>query len=170
MKKILIAGVLLALGSAASAAELSFNNVEIGYGYADFDCDTNCDYVGLGAGFEVGEHFIVGVGGAISDGNDSVGGSFGGRWNVAETTALYATVGATHSDFGTDGTVGVGVKSMLSDSFELDFGVSHIFVPGGATGADVTGTYFFNDTTGVSVSLNGGEGAFGGGLGLRFNF
>ncbi len=170
MKKLLVASILLACSSAASAADLSFNNFALGYEIADFDCDTNCDGASIGANFELNDIFMLGFGGVSIEGFDGYGVNVGARKNVSDSTAIYGLIGASHSDFGTDPSLGFGVRSMLGESFELDFTVSHVFVDGGASGASLTGTYFFSDNIGASLNLGGGEGAFGGGLGLRVNF
>jgi hypothetical protein len=59
---------------------------------------------------------------------------------------------------------------MVNDSFETDFLVRRVIASGADVEARLTGTYYFTESFGTSLSLNAADGIFGGGLGLRLNF
>ena len=175
MKKTLLALALLSIGNVSTATELSFNNFEIGYGVADFDCRQDCDGLGIAGNVEINDHFYIGAS-YVSAGNRADGGAVGVGYRIpmGDATAFYTELGVSHASAAgyseTDPFVGIGTRSMLSDSFELDGGISANHGDDTDFGAHLTGTWFFNETMGVSLGLGGGEGSFGGDIAFRLNF
>lgn len=169
----------LAAAGSAAAAELTFNNISVGYSQVDFDCDTNCDGFGLGVSGELNETFFIGGGiGRFSFFGEDVSVynlDLGARMLLSDTTALYGTVGAAKAstDFGSSDTelaLGVGVRALLAPSFELDGSIGYVNVDGADPTFNLTGTWFFTETVGVSLGLDASDDIFGGSVGLRVNF
>jgi hypothetical protein len=175
MKKFLLAIVSATFALNAAAAELSFNNLGLGYQQLDFDCDTNCDGFRLNGSLDFNETF----GGAVDFTNyeGDVNLTFvtlRAKHMLSDAAAIYGEAGVVNfdTDFGdeTEAAVGVGVRGMATESLELDFNIRHIFADNSDQIARLTGTYFFTDTVGGSINLDGADGVFGGGFGVRVNF
>jgi hypothetical protein len=175
MKKLILAAVAMAALN-ASAAELSFNNLGLRYQQLDFDCDTNCDGFGIAGTVEFNELLIGEL--DYQDYNGDVSLAYVGlglRRGISDTTAVYGTVGAVRldSDFGdnvTEGYLSLGMRGMITESFEGDASVRYIFEDDSDPSVKLAGTYFFTETVGGQVFLEASDGIFGGGLGLRLNF
>jgi hypothetical protein len=105
--------------------------------------------------------------------------SFDARHQFNDTSAIYGQAGVARlkldldflgSDSETKGFLGVGVRSMLAPQFEGDLLVRKVFASGSDISVKATGTYFFTETVGASLILDGADGQFGGGVGIRLNF
>ena len=177
MKSIKLALLSFAcLFGSAQAAELSFNNLKVGYGQFDFDCTRNCDGFNLAGGLEFNENFFgkLDYNGFSGD----VGLTFvdvGYRWNLSDTAAFFATVGFARIDSNlgdeSDASLGFGLRGMVAPSFELEGNLRSVSPSQRGEGiAEVSGTYFLTESAGVNVTLRGLDGAFGGIIGARFNF
>jgi hypothetical protein len=183
MKKTLLATAALFLATGLSATELSFNNLSMSYKQADFDCNANCDGFNLIGGLEFSPNFGASVDYLDYAGNLSLPYltylSFDARHNISDTAAVYGQAGAARVNFSsgpfnsqsdTKGFLGVGIRSMLALQFEGDLLVRKVFASGSDVSVKATGTYFFTDSVGASLILDGADGQFGGGVGLRLNF
>ena len=176
MKKLVLACAAALLAANVSAAELSFNNLSINYQQIDFDCDTDCDGVGVAGSLEFNETFMGSVDYQNVEGDlDVTFVSLGARHKFSDTAAVYGQLGAANINvdgFGseTEAFVGVGLRGMLGTQFEGDLLLRKVAVSGSDVDAKLTGTYFFTDTIGASLFLEGSDDVFGGGVGLRFNF
>lgn len=176
MKKIVLAFAAALFAVNVSAAELSFNNLGLNYQQIDFDCDTNCDGFGVSGSLEFNETFMGSVDYQNFESDvDLTYVSLGARHKFSDNAAIYGQIGAANLDVDglgseTEGFVGVGVRGMLSTQFEGDFLLRKIAASGSDVGAKLTGTYFFTDTVGASLFLEGSDDVFGGGVGVRFNF
>ena len=182
MKKILLAVLASTLAFSASATELSFNNLQVGYSLFDFDCNTNCDGFNLGGSLEINEMFSTAVDytrfGGNSNNLDFTYLSLGIRNEFSESSAVFGQVGAARvsadSNFGggseTKAFVGVGVRGMMTERFEGEALVRKVFIGGFDPSLKLTGTYYFTDTVGASVNVEASDGYSGGGVGLRMNF
>ena len=182
MKKILLAVLASAFAFGASAAELSFNNLEVGYSQLDFSCGSDCDGLNLIGSVEINDMFSVNVDYTNIDflGADAdvtyLG--LGLRNEFSENAAIFGQAGVGRvsfdSNFGSDSEtkafVGAGVRGMMTERFEGEALVRKVFVNGSDPALKLTGTYFFTDTFGASVNVEASDGDSGGGLGLRLNF
>jgi hypothetical protein len=128
MKKILVAVLASAFACAASAAELSFNNLSVGYTQLDFSCSTDCDGYNLIGSVEINEMFsasldYTGISGGGADADLTYLG-LGIRNEFSESAAVFGQVGIGRlsvdsrffSDSETKAFVGVGVRGMMTDS------------------------------------------------------
>jgi hypothetical protein len=180
MKKTLLATAALMFAANLSATDLSFNNLSLSYKQADFDCNSKCDGLNLIGSLEFSPNFAGSLDYANYSGDLSLTYlSFDARHQFNETSAIYGQAGAARAkydfsrfDYGTStkGFLGVGVRSMLAPQFEGDLLVRKVFASGSDVSFKATGTYFFTDTVGASLILDGADGQFGGGIGLRLNF
>jgi len=182
MKKILLAVLASAFAFGASAAELSFNNLEVGYSQLDFSCSSNCDGLNLIGSVEINEMFSASVDYTGVSGNgadaDLTYLALGIRNEFSENAAVFGQVGVGRisvdsgfdNDSETKAFVGVGVRGMMTESFEGEALVRKVFASGSDPALKLTGTYFFTDTFGASVNVEASNGDSGGGVGLRLNF
>jgi hypothetical protein len=180
MRKMLLALLASVFAANLSAAELSFNNLGLTYHQLDFDCDTNCDGFGVQGSVQFNDMFMAGIDHSNFEGDvDLTYLTLGLKHNFSDAGAVYGQVGAARvgvdaGSFGsaseTKGVVGVGIRGIAGESFETDFLIRKVFASGSDPTARLTGTYFFSDTVGASVFVDGGDGYFGGGLGLRLNY
>ena len=183
MKKSLLAVMASVLAFSASAADLSFNNVGIGYRQADFSCGSDCDGLNLLGSIEINDIFSVNVDYTNIDvsGGSSIDFTFlglGVRHELSENAAFFGQAGAARigidtrfgDDSETKGFVGVGLRGMLSEQFEGEALVRKVFASNSDASLKLTGTYFFTDVVGASLSVEASDGDTGGGVGLRMNF
>ena len=182
MKKILLAVLASAFAFGASAAELSFNNVGIGYSRADFSCNTDCDGFNLLGSVEINDMFSVNVDYTNIDffgaNADVTYLGLGLRNEFSENAAFFGQAGAARvsvdtslgNGSATKGFAGVGIRGMFSEQFEGEALVRKVFANGVDPSLKLTGTYFFTDTVGASINLETSNGESGGGIGLRINF
>lgn len=181
MKKILLSVLASAMAFNASAAELSFNNLEVGYTQLDFSCSTKCDGFNLIGSVEINEMFSASVDYTGISGNgadaDLTYLALGIRNEFNENAAVFGQVGVGRlsfdSNFGSDSEtkafVGVGIRGMLAESFEGEVLVRKVFVSDSDPSLKLTGTYYFTDTIGASFNVEASDDS-GGGVGLRLNF
>lgn len=175
MKNILIAALGLSLFGTAHAADLTFNNLAVGYNQLDFDCSSNCDGVFVAGSAEINPLIFVAASYADFGPASSSSASVGFRSSSSAVVSIYGQIGIGYVDagrFGSDTNAfgAVGVRGMLTPSFELDGSVAYVNVDGADPSANLTGTFFFTDTVGLGLSLGAGDGFFGGGANLRVNF
>ncbi len=172
MKKLILAALTLASVHAV-AADLSFNNLGLRYQYLDFNCDSSCDAGGVAGSLEFNERFFGELDYQKYSGADLTYVGLGLRHAISDQTAFYGTVGAVRLDIGeslTEGYVSFGVRSMMTENFEGDAAIRYIVESESDPSVRLTGTYFFTDSVGGQAFLEGSDGLFGGGLGLRINF
>lgn len=187
MKKILLAVVATSVFatsfvSSASAAELSFNNLEVGYSQLDFSCSTDCDGLNLIGSVEINEMFSASIDYTGISGNgadaDLTYLALGIRNEFSDSAAVFGQVGVGRvsfdsnfdSDSETKAFVGVGLRGMMTENFEGEALVRKVFVSGADPSIKLTGTYYFTDTIGASLNVEASNGDSGGGVGLRLNF
>ncbi len=182
MKKIFLAVLASTLTFSATAAELTFNNLEVGYTQLDFSCDKSCDGFNLIGSVEINEMFSASVDYTGISGNgadaDLTYLALGIRNEFSENAAVFGQAGVARlsfdSQFGSDSEtkafIGAGIRGMLTESFEGEALVRKVFVSGSDPSLKLTGTYYFTDTLGASFNLEASDGDSGGGVGLRLNF
>jgi hypothetical protein len=175
MKKLLLSvAALFAIN--AQATDLSFNNFGLVYSQADFSCSTNCDGFGLQGSVEFSPMFSAGLDYTNYSGDFDVSYlTLGIRSEFSETAAVYGQLGLARASAGRAGSLnrsvaGVGLRGMLGERIEGDVLVRKVFLKGVDASVKLTGTYFFTDTVGGQLFVEGGGSDFGGGLGLRVNF
>jgi hypothetical protein len=182
MKKTFLAVIASAFALNASAAELSFNNLGIGYNQIDFSCSSNCDGFNLLGSVEINEMFSASIDyTGISDSGADLDVTYLGlglRNEYRDNAAVFGQFGLARvsaSFNGDSGSInkafaGVGVRGMMTESIEGEAIVRKVFVNGLDPTLKLTGTYFFTDTVGASVNIETSNGDTGGGIGLRLNF
>ena len=182
MKKILLAVLASAIASTASAAELSFNNLEVGYSQLEFSCSSDCDGFNLIGSVEINDMFSASVDYTGVSGNgadaDLTYLALGIRNEFSDNAAVFGQAGAARigidTPFGneseTKGFAGVGVRGMFNERFEGEALVRKVFASDVDASLKLTGTYFFTDTVGASLNVETSNGDTGGGVGLRVNF
>lgn len=133
MKSLTAGALALAMMSSANAAELDYSYLEIGGSYvwvSDFD---NGDGVfGIDGSVLVTENLYISGGiGGDGDATSIVIGP-GLRLGVSERTDFVAEIGVANidTDFGSDtgGAATIGLRSMVSDSVEVNGGIGAINV------------------------------------------
>jgi len=177
--------------SPAFAGDLSYNFIEIGYLEAELDDDlagfsVDGDGYGIGGSFEVGENWFVGVSYStigFDFGVDldqiSVGGGY--HFGMSDRTDFFATLSyltaeVSASGFGSvdeDGYgVTIGIRSMLSDNFELNGGIGYSDLGDGADGTafNAGALYSFTPTFAIGLDIGVDEDVTLYGLGARFYF
>ncbi len=194
IRRIIGLGSALALGLLAPMSVLadgpSYNYFEIGYVNADIDepgADIDGDGFGIGGSVGFAENWFMfanyadlGFDFGIDVNTFDVG--FGYHYPMSDTTdfavtAEYARAEAKESGFGSidDDGYGVGllIRSMLSDAFELNGGINYVDF-GGTDGSDtsftVGGIYSFTDTVGFGARVEMGDDVTLYQLGFRFYF
>jgi long-subunit fatty acid transport protein len=190
-KKILFGTALIFALSPAFAGSPSYNFIDIGYLEAEFDDDltgfsVDGDGYGISGSFEVGENWFVGVG-YSSIGFDfgvdldqvSVGGGY--HFGMSDRTDFFATLSylwaeASVSNFDSvdeDGYgVAVGIRSMLTDNFELNGSIGYADLGDGADGTSFNAgaLYSFTKTFAIGFDIGIDEDVTLYALGGRFYF
>jgi hypothetical protein len=179
MKKLALALIASAFAVNATAAELSFNNLGLTYQQADFDCSSDCDGFGIKGSVEFNEMFFGEVDYFNVDNDVSLTYlGLGLRHNISDTAAIYGLLGAARievdsfffDDSETKAFAGVGIRGMMTENFEGEALVRKVFIGGLDPAVKLSGTYFFTETVGGQLFVEGSDGDFGGGIGLRVNF
>jgi hypothetical protein len=186
-QSILAALALTLLSGSAAAADLSFNNLTVGYEQLDFDCSSDCDGFGIAASAELsGLFFISGSASRYEDSLSAYSATFGIRTGGTRF-AWYGELGLSRASVSANSVrlsekelvlIG-GIRGLVNPNLEIDASI-------GYSNADdrlaisrtlksdptiaMTGTWFLTDTVGASLSLSGNGDLFGGGIGLRVNF
>lgn len=190
-KKLLLGTALVFALSPALASDLSYNFIEIGYLEAELDVDlagfsVDGDGYGVGGSFEVGENWFVGVSYStigFDFGVDldqiSVGGGY--HFGMSERTDFFATLSYLSAEISASGFdsvdedgygVSVGIRSMLTDNFELNGSIGYSDLGDGADGTafNAGALYSFTPTFAIEFGIGIDEDVTLYALGGRFYF
>ncbi len=158
-------GILLLVAATPAVADISYNYVDLGYQRIDIDSspiDVDGDGFAIGGAFEIAEDWFVQAAYGQADFDfgvdlDQTTLGFGYRLSMTETSDVFATVNYVRADisstfFGSaddDGFgISVGVRAMLTDTFELNGALGYVDLDdsGDNTTVSVGGLYSFTDT------------------------
>jgi len=168
---------LVCLAAPAMAEDLSYNYVQLGYGWLtvdeDFIGDIDGDGFNISGSVEVGENWFIVASYASADFDfgidlDELGIGVGFHAPVSDradffTTVSYISAEASVSGFGSsdeDGYgISVGLRGMASDRVELAGAISYADLGDGGDGTSIAGEalYDFTDTFSAGVNLGFGE-------------
>lgn len=172
--KLLLLATLVIASTPTFSETPDFNFIEAGYGIGDID---DLDGVSL-KGFAIDGSFTVGENGFITANYSSLGDEdfgididavtssigFGYRYSLADSTDAYASISYEYVEadiegFGSDDDSGfgltVGVKSRLTDQFELDGSIGYINIADESeVGFGISGHYYFTPKFAVGVSYS----------------
>lgn len=179
-----LAAVLAVAPMAVSAASPSYNYVDVGYVSADLDNGPSLDGYGLEGSFAINENFHVVAGYAevskspftLTTGSVSLGYNYA----MTSTTDLVARAGWVNgrvkvSGFGSESDNGwgaqAGVRSMLSEQFELNGFVNYVDIfDDSDTSLEVGGVYHFTEVVGLGASVDFADDVTTWFVGLRLSF
>lgn len=190
--RLMIVGSALALGLAAPVSVLaespSYDYFELGYVNADIDNpDVDGDGFGIGGSFGFAENWFMfaeyaDLGFDFNIDINTFDAGFGYHYPISDTTdfavtAAYSRAEAKEPGFGSiddDGYgVGVLIRSMVNDAFELNGGLNYVDF-GGNDGDDtsftVGGLYSFTDNVAFGARVEIGDDVNLYQLGFRFYF
>jgi len=189
IKKLLLGTALVFASSSVFADGPSYNFIQVGYQEAKLDddfFDIDGDGFGIGGSFEIAENWFI-IAGYSSLGFDfgvdldqlSVGGGY--HVGISDRTDVFATLSylsaeVSASGFGSideDGYgVSVGLRSMLSDEFELNGSVGYSDLGDGADGTafGIGALYSFTSNFAIGLNLGFEEDVTMYGVGARFYF
>lgn len=179
--------VLLAVSMFAPAAVMagpSYNYIEAGYQSVDLDDGPTLDGYGLAGSFAVAENFHVfgGLGEVKKSPVTLTSSELGVGYNtpLTGTTDLVLRAAWVHgevkaSGFGSSSDNGwgaqAGVRSMLTEQFELNGFVTHVdLFDDSETGFSIGAVYHFTHNFGLSGGVDASSDATGWNLGVRFSF
>ena len=190
-KQILLVTALVFFISPALADGPSYNFIDIGYQEAELDGDlagfsVDGDGYGIRGSFEVGENWFVAVG-YSSLGFDfgvdldqiAVGGGY--YFGMSERTDFFASLSYLSAEVSAGGFgsvdedgygVSVGIRSMLTDNFELNGSIGYSDLGDGADGTafNAGALYSFTPTFAIGFDIGIDEDVTLYGLGGRFYF
>ncbi len=190
MFRLLTAAAAVALTVPALAEQPSYNYIQGGYQRIDVDggpvADFDGDGFGLGGSFEIGENWHVNAGYSTVDfgfGVDlnqaNVG--FGFHTGISENTSFFADLSwlRAEADAGGLGSasddgygIAIGLRSNLTDNFELAGHLAYADLGDGADGTSVGAAawYNFNKSFAIGLFADVEEDATGYGVGARVYF
>lgn len=167
MKRIALVLALSTIAISAQASELDYNYAQASYVGADID-GTSLDGFGLNGSFKFNDDFY-GIAGYQQTSKGSVELSefdfgLGFRKNIHEGTDWVSELSWIRNtfDYGPYSTsnngyrIATGVRSMVSEQFELNGKINYTNVSnfGNGFGVGVGGVYHFNDTFGVGIGFD----------------
>lgn len=172
MKNVLLAA-LAAVSMNSAAADLSFNNLSLGYTQLDTSCSSDCDGFNLRGSLAFGENFFGDVDYSNYEGEvDLTYVGLGYRHHYSTNAAFIGLLGAANvdGDFGseTKAYLGIGVRGMMTPNLEGEAILRK--VGSFDASARLSGTYFFTETVGGYLSVEADSDVTGLGAGVRFNF
>ncbi|MEE4163752.1 MAG: outer membrane beta-barrel protein [Woeseiaceae bacterium] len=158
MLRFSLLAVLLSFTAAATADDFSYNWLQAGYGWIEFDdIDVDGDGLGIGGSFEINDEFFIFGNYAQADldfGIDTTSWNAGFGYNTALTDVvdLFATVSYEYVDidvpaFGSQDEngfgVGVGMRFWAMDGLELNGSINYVDVGDDDTALNLGGLYSF---------------------------
>ena len=185
MKKGIIAAAVAAaaLSPLAASAEISYSYGEIQY--VDIDVDAGVfgsaseSGFGLEGSYEINDMFHIGIDFSSVDDLDQTTLGFGYHREVGDDASFYADLAWESIDAGAAGdddgySIELGLRGMVSDTFELQGYIGQIDVGGSEMFYGLGGRYYFNDNMAVGLGYETIE-SFGVEvdtleLGFRYNF
>jgi hypothetical protein len=181
--------LLLVTGLPAVAADLSYNFVEVGYQKIEFDeefspgIDIDGEGYGIGASFEIGESWFVGVNYAKAEfdfGIDLDQTSLGVGWHtdISANADFFGTLSYVRAEASAEGLdsidddgygMAIGVRGMVGSKFELAGSLGYVDFGDGGDGTAVGGNalYYFTDNFAAGFTVDIDEDITAYGLGLR---
>lgn len=180
---------LLVLAGSAMAADISYNYVQLDYGWVTVEdvvlpgLDIDGDGAGISGSVELGDSWFIEAGYGKTDFDtgletETIAAGFGFHAPVSGNTDFVAALSYISADFsdGDDsfsddgwGAV-IGIRAMATEQLEIDAALSYAEI-GGVSG-DVTlglaAIYNFNDVFSAGANVSFEEDAYGYGLGVRF--
>ena len=176
--------VALALAPTAVLADSpDYTYIEGGYINADFDGGGDADGFGISGSAEVGENIFMFAGySSIGDAGvdlNSFDVGIGYKSAISDTTDVNVSIAyvSAEIDFGFFGSnredgyaLDVSLRSMVSNEFELNGGITYVDLGGGAddTAFNVGGVYSFNDSFAVTGGISFSNDVTTFGIGGRF--
>ena len=164
--------LLLAVSSPA-LADISYNYIDLGAQWVEIDdvagIDVDGDGFGIGGSFEIGEDWFVQLAYGQADFDfdielDQWALGFGYHRAMTENNDVFATLSYVSAEVSASGLgsadddgfgIAVGVRSMLSDSFELTGALAYVDLDDGgdSTSLGLEGLYSFNDVFALGLGF-----------------
>jgi hypothetical protein len=184
MRKLLLVGALLPFG--AVAQDLDYTFVELSYMDTELDAgpvDVGGDGLGLNGSLSLTDNVFLFAGYETQDYSFGVDASSydlgaGMHWGLSPQLDLVTDLAWVHAkvetplgDFDDDGFgLGVGLRSRINDSFELQGGLRYIDMEDSDTFLSLGGRWHFNEALAAGFGLDINDDATGWTLGLRAGF
>ncbi len=181
--------------TSATAGDLSYNIIQLGYERINFDetvpgIEPDGDGFGVGGSFEIGENWFVGAsysklnvdyGFGLDVDVDGLSVGFGFHTSITQNADFFATLEYLRAEI-SESPIGrikddgygasVGVRGLVGESVELQGSVGYADLGDGADGASVGGSalYRFTPNFGVGLGVGLDEDTTSYGLFARFYF
>lgn len=180
-----VAATLAALPLAAQAQGPSYNYLEAAYVETDLDgVSSNLDGFSIAGSFELTDRVFMAAGygkqSLSSIDFESYNITAGYAWPVTNRMDLYGTVSYVRAEadgFGFSGSddgfgLGVGLRNMITDRFELEAAVNYVDLSdsGDDTSFGIGARWYFTPQFAVGAAASFADDAKTYGLGLRWNF
>ena len=181
---------LLLLAGPALAADISYNYIQLDYGFVELEdvlpgVSVDGDGPGVSGSVEIGENWFIGAGYQKVDFDydvefEQIAAGLGFHTPIAANTDFFATLsyvqvdasgaGGSASENGYGATI--GVRGMVSESLELDGTLGYVDLGDGADGTSFGAAAIYNFTKVFSLGVSVGfeEDATSYGAGVRFYF
>ena len=182
-------GILLLVAATPAMADLSYNYVDLGVQRIELDvtgADVDGDGFGIGGSFEIAEDWFVRASHGTADFDfgvdlDQTAIGVGYKSAMSPTSDVFATVNYVRAEVSASGFgsvdddgfgISVGVRAMLTDTFELNGSIGYVdFDEGGDdTTFSAGGLYNFNETFALGVNIDVGDDITGYGIVGRLYF
>ena len=166
-------GILLLVAASPAMADISYNYVDLGVQRIELDSggiDVDGDGFGIGGSFEIAEDWFLQAGFGTADFDfgidlDQTVVGIGYKRPMTTTSDVYATVNYVRAEVSASGFgsadddgfgISVGVRAMLTDTFELNGGLGYVdFDEGGDnTSVNAGGLYSFTDTFALGFGID----------------
>lgn len=179
IKKLLTVAALAVTTFSAVAENPSFNYLDVGYANWDFDNAGNVDGFEIKGSGEINENFyIAGDYTRISESGDDIDLAtlgLGYKYNYTDSSTFFAELdyASLNPNFGGSESgyeVTVGVRSMITNEFELNGAVEYLDINGDSTSLVLGGAYNFTSNFGAYANYKFESDINRYAVGLRYNF
>ena len=163
--------LLLAAAAPAVADDISYNFVDLGYQRIEIDdvagIDVDGDGFGIAGSFEIAENWFVQASYAQADFDfgvdfDQTALGVGYKTGISDRSDVFATVNYLRAEVSASGLgsadddgfgISVGVRAMLSDTFELNGSIGYVDFDDGGDSTSVSAGGLFNLTETFALGL-----------------
>ena len=165
-------GILLLVAATPAMADISYNYIDLGAQRIELDgvgADVDGDGFAIAGSFEIAEDWFVQAAYGTADFDfgidlDQTALGLGYKSAISPTSDVFATVNYVRAEVSASGFgsadddgfgISVGVRAMMSESFELNGSIGYVDLDesGDGTSVSANGLYSFNDTFALGFGI-----------------